>query len=152
ASALDTIEHASGDYVRKTPTLTISILPSTGALWLLQKMMEFAYAYPEIRLDISSSLDPASWKDGSHIDLAIRLGKLPGATYPETGPQIDFQMVDDWSGIAAIHLWDDYVTPVCSKSYMARHGPIRSPEDLGRHTLLYNNFRPDIWPAWLQAN
>lgn len=153
SAALDTIEQASKDVTHRTPTLSISILPSTGALWLLQKMMEFSYAYPEIRLDISSSLDPVSWKDGSNTDLAIRVGKLPGTAYPDSSvPQIEFQMTEDWTGITAVHLWDDYITPVCSKKLIDKYGPIRSPRDLERHTLLYNNFRPDCWPAWLHAN
>ncbi|MBV6273542.1 hypothetical protein KVP09_11580 [Alcaligenaceae bacterium CGII-47] len=84
--------------------------------------------------------------------MAIRLDKLPGIAYSDSVPQIGFQMTDDWTGITAVHLWDDYVTPVCSKKLIAKYGPIESPGDLERHTLLYNNFRPDCWPAWLQAN
>ncbi len=152
-AALDMIEQVSNEQLHKAPKLAISILPSTGALWLQQKMMEFSCIYPEVRLDVSSSLDPIVWNDGNHnFDLAIRLGKLPGATYDDNAPQLTFRMTDDWTGIAAVHLWDDYVTPVCTKKFLAKHGPFNSPKDLKRVTLLYNNFRPDIWPAWLRVN
>jgi len=152
-AALDLIEQVSNEHLHKAPKLAISILPSTGALWLQQKMMEFSCIYPEIRLDVSSSLDPVIWNDGNHnFDLAIRLGKLPGATYDRNAPQLTFTMTDDWTGIAAVHLWDDYVTPFCTKKFLAKHGPFDSAKDLKRVTLLYNNFRPDIWPAWLRAN
>jgi len=153
SAALDMIEQASNEQLHKAPKLSISILPSTGALWLQQKMMEFSYIYPEIRLDVSSSLDPIIWKGADHdFDLAIRLGKLPGSIYDENVPQLTFKMTDDWTGISAVHLWDDYVTPVCSKKFMDKYGPFDSPGDLNRITLLHNNFRPDIWPAWLRAN
>ncbi len=151
SAALDGIEQAGQNCTHRTPTLSISILPSIGALWLMQKMTEFACAYPEIRLDISTSLDPVDWKHGN-VDLAIRLGKLPGMAYSDSAPQIEFQMTDDWAGIATVHLWDDYVTPVCSKKLIEKHGPLKVPKDLERYTLLYNNFRPDCWPAWLRAN
>lgn len=153
STALDMIEQAGNAQKRKQPTLSVSILPSLGALWLLQKLMEFTYAHPHIQLDISSSLDPINWQGREHhVDVAIRLGKLPNTTHMDNVPQLDFQMTDHWSGIAAIHLWDDYVTPYCSLKFMEEHGPFDSPKDLQRVTLLHNNFRSDIWPAWLQAN
>lgn len=153
STALEMIEQASGKRDHKTPTLSVTILPSLGALWLLQKMMEFTYANPHVQLDISSSLDPVNWQGSDHhFDLAIRLGKLPSATHVENVPQLDFQMTDNWTDITAVHLWDDHVTPYCSAKFMEEHGPFESPKDLQHVTLLHNNFRKDIWPAWLQAN
>src|SRR5690606_3518517 len=73
-TAFDTIEQVSRDCTVRSPTLSISILPSTGALWLLQKLMEFSYAYPEVRMDIQTSLDPVNWKGDYPVDVAIRLG------------------------------------------------------------------------------
>lgn len=133
-------------------TLIISILPSLGALWLLQKMMGFTYSHPRIQLDVSSSLDPVDWNSSHHnLDLAIRLGKLPGTQIVEGAPQFDFYMTEDWNDIEAVHLWDDFVTPFCSVSFYEKYGPFNSPHDLENITLLHNNVRPDIWSSWSKA-
>src|SRR5690606_8195404 len=103
-------------------------------------------------MDIQTSLDPVNWKGDYPVDVAIRLGKLPGLSYEPDVPQIEFVMTESWEGITAIHLWDDCVLPVCSKRLIERYGPVSVPQDLDRYTLLYNNFRPDCWPAWLRAH
>jgi LysR family glycine cleavage system transcriptional activator len=151
ASAFDEIEQATSHFTKRSHSLSISILPSIGTLWLMQRLTAFACAYPEIRLHISSSLDPVDFKR-DHVDLALRVGKLPGQVYPASLSQIDFQMVESWTGITAVHLWDDYLTPVCSKKLIDRNGPLETLEDLNRFCLIHNDSRADCWPAWLSAN
>lgn len=149
--ALEIIERATCELTTQHRSLSISVLPSIGSLWLMERMTGFACAYPEIEMSISSSMDPVDFKHHK-IDLAIRVGKLPGHTYDPAMPQIDFTMVEDWAGVSAIHLWDDYVVPVCSPKLMDKLGPIQSPEDLNRYCLIYNTRRPDCWSKWLEAN
>jgi LysR family glycine cleavage system transcriptional activator len=149
--AFDEIEKATTQFIKRSRSLSISILPSIGTLWLMQRLTAFACAYPEIHLHISSSLDPANFKH-DHVDLAVRVGKLPGQVYPAGLSQIDFQMVESWTGITASHLWDDYLTPVCSKKLIDKIGPLESLEDLNRFRLIHNDSRADGWPAWLKAN
>ncbi|HEY9459342.1 MAG TPA: LysR substrate-binding domain-containing protein [Paralcaligenes sp.] len=149
--ALDAVEQATHDSTSTHHSLSISVLPSIGSLWLMQRLTVFACAYPEIRLHISSSLDPADFKH-DRIDLAIRHGKLPGQVYCDSSPQIEFHMTEDWTGITAIHLWDDYVTPVCSKKLLEKYGPLECPQDLSRFCLIYNDRRADVWQSWLNAN
>jgi len=150
-SALDTLEAATSNLVNRTHSLTISILPSMGSLWLMQRLTDFTRAYPEIRLHVSSSLEPVDFRR-EHADLAIRVGKLPWQDYPSTHSDIGFQMVDSWAGVIATHLWDDFLTPVCSRALLEREGPINSPSDLDRFCLIHNDARSDAWPAWLAAN
>ena len=149
--ALDTVEQATSEIMTQQRSLSISILPSIGSLWLMERMTGFACAYPEIKMHISSSMDPVDFKR-HNIDLAIRVGKLPGQTYDPSLPQIDFKMVEDWTDVGAIHLWDDFVAPVCSPKLVEKLGPIESLEDLNRYCLIYNSRRPDCWSGWLRAN
>ena len=58
AAALDTIAEATSRLVQRSRSLSISILPSVGSLWLMQRLTIFTRAYPEVRLRVSSSLDP----------------------------------------------------------------------------------------------
>jgi len=150
-AALDTLEEATSSLVNRTHALSISILPSMGSLWLMQRLTDFTRAYPEVRLHVSSSLEPVNFRR-DNVDLAIRVGKLPWQDYPSTSSNISFQMVDSWSGVVATHLWDDFLTPVCSRALVERDGPISSPQDLNRFCLIHNEARSDAWPSWLAAN
>ena len=151
SSALDQIANATQFTLQHQRSLSISLLPSISTLWLFQRLNSFTRAYPEIRLHVSASLDPVSFKR-DNVDVAIRVGKLPGHAYPSRGSQIEFDMVDDWTGVCATHLWDDYLTPVCSKRLLAQGQPLRRLEDLDRFPLIHNASRPDAWPAWLEAS
>lgn len=151
SSALEQIAGATSRTRQKPKDLSISLLPSVSTLWLFQRLNSFTRAYPEVRLHVSASLDPVCFKrDG--VDAALRVGKVPGHTYSASGPQINFQMVDDWTGINAMHLWDDHVTPICSRRLLAQGRALKRPQDLRHFPLIHNAARPDCWPAWLSAN
>lgn len=149
--ALDLIEQATVQSLEQARTLSVSLLPTIGTLWLMQRLTAFMMAYPEIRLQVSASLEPVNFKRDP-VDVAIRVGKVPGHDYPATGSQITFQMAEHWADVSASLLWEDYITPVCSRAYLAEHGPIASVDDLARHRLIHNISRPDCWPAWLRAS
>lgn len=150
-TAFDTIENATLQSFEQARSLSVSLLPTIGTLWLMQRLTFFMTAYPEIRLQVSASLEAANFKRDP-IDVAIRVGKVPGHDYATDGSQITFKMAESWADLHAMHLWDDFITPVCSKSYLEQHGPIESVEDLARHNLIHNMARPDCWPAWMRAN
>jgi LysR family glycine cleavage system transcriptional activator len=149
--ALDLIENATLQGLEQAHALSVSLLPTMAALFLMQRLTAFMTAYPEIRLQVSASLEPVNFKRDP-VDLALRVGRVPGHHYAEGGSQITFKMCESWSDVSALHLWDDYITPVCSKDFLARHGPIESIGDLARHALIHNTARPDCWPAWLRAS
>lgn len=46
--------------------------------------------------------------------MALRVGQVPGAAYPENGSQITFRMTESWADVTAMHFWDDFITPVCT--------------------------------------
>lgn len=149
--AFNDIESATVQGLRECRSMSVSVLPSIGALWLLQRLTSFMIGYPDIRLQVSTSLEPVNFeRDG--IDLAIRVGKLPNVDYCATGSQITFRMAESWDNVKAIHLWDDFITPVCSQRYLDKHGPVASIEDLRSRHLIHNMSRPDCWPAWMTAS
>lgn len=150
ATALDEIEQATIRAHSSTKFLSVSILPTAATLWVLNHLTSFMRAYPNIRVKVSTSMDPVDFKK-QDFDAAIRVGKLPGKRYGTAQPQINFRMVEDWSGIAAIRLWDDVITPVCSKALLAKGPPIRTPQDLRHYRLIHTTLRPDCWPAWFRA-
>lgn len=149
--AFNDIESATVRGLEECRSLSISVLPSIGALWLLHRLTSFMIDYPQIKLQVSTSLEPANFeRDG--IDLAIRVGRLPNVNYCATGSQITLRMAENWDNVTAIHLWDDFITPVCSRRYLEKHGPIASVADLKKHCLIHNMSREDCWPAWISAN
>ncbi|MGA0569970.1 LysR substrate-binding domain-containing protein [Variovorax sp. VNK109] len=149
--ALDLIENATLQGLDQARSLSVSLLPTMGTLFLMQRLTAFMTAYPEIRLQVSASLEPVNFKRDP-VDVALRVGKVPGHDYVEGGSQITFRMSESWTDVTAMHLWDDYITPVCSRDFLARHGPLHSIDDLAKHCLIHNMARADCWPAWLRAS
>ncbi|WP_083374446.1 LysR substrate-binding domain-containing protein [Methylobacterium sp. C1] len=150
-SALDVIERATARSLSEARVLSVSVLPTIGALWLMQRLTAFMIGHPEIRLQVSSSLEPVNFKrDG--IDVAMRVGKLPGNAYDALAPQIDFRMTESWDDVIVSPLWEDRITPVLSRRLADRVGPVATLADLKRLPLIHNLRRPDCWPAWFRAS
>jgi LysR family glycine cleavage system transcriptional activator len=150
ACALNEIEQATNQAFGTNKDLSVSILPTTATLWLLNHLTAFMHEYPNIRIHVSTSMDPVDFHHHG-FDAAIRVGKLPGKAYGHLQPQINFKMVDDWNGVVAIKLWDDLITPVCSKQLLANGRPLETLQDLRHYRLIHTTLRPDCWPAWLRA-
>lgn len=151
ASGLDVIEQATVQSLQEAKSISVSLLPTLGTLWLMSRLASFMTTYPDIRLQVSTSLEPVNFKRDP-IDVALRVGKVPGVEYETGGSDIQLRMAESWSDVVALHLWDDYITPVCSRAYLERHGPISSVDDLEHHTLIHNVARADCWPAWIRAS
>lgn len=120
-----------------TRTVAISVAPSFASKWLMPRMDDFHRAYPDIEVWISADMEPVIVGHGK-VDLAIRYG--PG----------------DYPGHIVERLMTETVIPVCSPALMAQPHPIRTAEDLARHSLLHDMSddgdatRPD-WAMWLKA-
>jgi len=130
----------ASDILREPPlnrTVAISVAPSFASKWLMPRMDDFHAAHPDIEVWISADMEPVTVGKGK-VDLAIRYG--PG----------------DYPGHVVERLLTETVIPVCSPALMAAPHPIRSAEDLSRHTLLHDMSedgdasRPD-WAMWLKA-
>lgn len=111
--------------------LTVSVMTSFAATWLLPRIPEFGKQYPEIdiRVDVRDGLTDFG-RDG--VDVALRYGS---GNYPDQSC--------DW-------FLAEEAFPVCSPR-LTEGGdhPLREPEDLQHHVLIHD-FTEDLWDRWLE--
>lgn len=125
--------------------VTLCAPPSFAARWLVPRLGNFTRAHPDIDLRLSSSVamidkidrdsEPAGEEQG--YDLMIRFGR---GIYP---------------GYAVDRLFSPAYVPVCSPALIDGNGPLRSPADLRRHTLIHDATVPELderpgWDQWLE--
>jgi LysR family glycine cleavage system transcriptional activator len=55
------------------------------------------------------------------------------------------------SALACHHLFDEQLTPVCSRPLLEGPVPLRSPADLQQHLLLHPTQDERDWKAWLAS-
>ena len=109
APALDTIEHALRPYgAKRDQVLTISLMASFAASWLVPRLGGFLAQHPQIEINLQSSTALVDFDRDREIDAALRFG--PG----------------HWPGVHGVHLLDDWVSPTASPALL---------EKLGRPTL-----------------
>ena len=103
-----------------------------GLRWLVPRLPAFRAAQPERDVVFTTSLGPIDFSTRT-ISVAIRIGQ------------------GNWPGCASHRLVGIELTPVCSPALLQRLGPMTSPSDLTRATLLQSAARPDYWRLWLAA-
>jgi LysR family glycine cleavage system transcriptional activator len=150
--ALEEIERATRRMLaqRGHKILTVSALPTLATLWLMPKLGAFTSAYPDIEIRVVTSIAPVDLR-GSDIDIALRVGKLPGRHYGRGLPGIDLVMTDRWDGIEADYLFDDVLVPVIAKKLLSQGTAINSAEDLLKYSLIHTASRQNAWRDWLSA-
>ncbi len=114
-----------------TGVLTVSVLPSFAAKWLVPRLMHFQAKHPEIDVRVSA-VDRSVDFEQEDIDLGIRFGR------------------GDYRGLKAVPLMAESVFPVCSPALAERGNGLRKPEDLRHFTLLHDDMVLN-WAEWLQA-
>jgi LysR family transcriptional regulator, glycine cleavage system transcriptional activator len=114
--ALDAcVEDVRGGQSRKR--VTVTTFPSFASLWLIPHLPEFSRIAPDVDLRVDSTehvIDLAA----ERIDVAIRL------THEDKAPR------------TAVRLIEDAATPVISPALLKQAGPVKTPQDLTRFTLL----------------
>lgn len=130
-------------------TLVISALPTLASTWVMPRLHAFTEKNPDIEVRIVSSIEPVDFANES-IDVAIRVGRLPGRRYSEQLPRIDLKMVVDWDHVRADELFPDILVPICSPSLIRRRR-IREARDVLRYPLIHTSTRRFAWPDWLRA-
>jgi len=108
--------------------LTIGVVGTFAAGWLLPRLPAFAARHPEVDLRLLTNNNRVDLA-GEGLDLAIRFGD--GA----------------WHGVEAVMLMEAPLTPLCAPAIARRLG---SPSDLAREPLL-RSYRQDEWPRWFAA-
>lgn len=111
--------------------LTVSMMPSFAAKWLVPRLGAFRAQHPEIDVWIAT-FEPQSDPLGTDVDVAIRYGD------------------GNWPGEHAVLFLEEDLFPVCAPAMLKGRYPLKKPEDLKRHTLLHDEMRED-WRMWLEA-
>lgn len=112
--------------------LTVSTLASFAAKWLLPRLASFQEAHPGIDVRITTSTELVNFQK-DNVDAAIRYGR------------------GQWPGLHAVWLLADELFPVCSPALLKGERPLKRPEDLAHHTLLYTSLTSEDWRLWLTA-
>lgn len=131
AAAFEQIGQAVARLNRKSQEelLNVSMLSTFAMRWFIPRLSSFQKQHPEIEVRISTSVSQVDFVR-EDMDCAIRSGR------------------GNWPGLHAEYLFAETFTPVCSPD-LAKS--LKSPEDLGNHTLLHARLRPDDWHVWLGA-
>lgn len=108
---------ATGAHVLPQGELTVTAPLMFGRIHVAPLLVEFLAAHPAIRARGLYSDHIVHLLDEG-IDVALRIARLPD------------------SGLTAIRLGHVRRVVVASPAYLAQHGTPRSPDDLGRHSLI----------------
>ncbi len=120
--------HLRGE--QPTSRLSFRVYPTFATEWLVPRLSVFRAAHPEIDFRLTTSLQPVDF-ESDEADLGILQG--PG----------------DWPHLHADQLFFPSFLPVCSPALLERGPPLRTPQDLRYHTLLYSSIQAPMWQAWL---
>lgn len=123
ATMLDTV--GSGK-VREL--LVVGAVGTFAVGWLIPRLDAFRQAHPFVELRLSTNNNRVDLA-AEGLDFAIRFGN--GA----------------WHGLDATELFEAPLTPLCTPALAAT---LRTPQDLGSHTLL-RSYRMDEWARWFAA-
>ena len=112
-------------------TLTLTTLPSFASKWLVPRLGRFHQVHPDIDLCIDASQHLTDLAR-ENVDVALRYG------------------CGEWDGMRCDRLMTEDFFPVCSPALLHGDPPLRTPEDLHRHTLLHDDNRTG-WTVWFLA-
>ena len=108
---------AAGEYSAPTGELAITAPVVFGRLHVLPVVTGFLAAYPDVNIRLTLA-DPISRLTEDHIDLAVRIGRLPD------------------SSLVAIGVGSIRRVVCASPGYLAEHGTPTTPEDLETHDCI----------------
>lgn len=111
--------------------LTVSVIPSFAARWLVPRLGRFREAQPDIDVRVAPSGHLVDFAR-EDVDLGIRYGR---GRYP--GLRVERLMTED-------------ILPVCSPALLEGSRPLKRPSDLRHHTLLHDEGHAE-WRTWLLA-
>jgi LysR family glycine cleavage system transcriptional activator len=131
-SAVFSVLRSATGVVRSRATMrqvTISLIPLFGIGWFIPRLQRFLAQNADVDVNVLYAHHRNYLSDAA--DLSIRFG------------------AGNWSGYEATRLLSGAVVPVCSRAWLAKHGPIGSPEALADVPLIHDEDRT-TWVTWMQ--
>ncbi|WP_430460478.1 transcriptional regulator GcvA [Thalassolituus sp. LLYu03] len=131
--ALDEIEVATQRLMVNPDSnvVSISVAPNFLIRWLMPRMSRFQELYPDIELQINTSLGLIDF-GRSNTDMAVYFGH------------------GDWDDIEMHFLRKLTLVPVCSPALMHGAKALHKVSDLRQHTLIHVSARKHEWDDWLE--
>jgi LysR family glycine cleavage system transcriptional activator len=130
APHLDAIEHAvRPGRARRDDVLTLTLLPSLAASWLVPRLPGFLAAHPQLEISLQSQAGLVDFQRDTGVDAGLRFG------------------LGQWPGVHAVHLFDDWVTPTASPALLERLGR-PTLATLGQFPLLGDT--RGRWNGWFE--
>lgn len=115
----------------RTRTLVVGVQVCFAVKWLFSRLALFTAENPGIDIRISPLIELDDLVSG-RVDAIIRYG-------PAHAP-----------GFQSAHVLAVQLYPVCNPALLEGKVPLRTPQDLCRHTLIHDEFRQG-WRTWLTA-
>lgn len=114
----------------KSDLLTVHVVPSFAALWLMPRMARFSASNPDIDLRVNASTDLVDLADGV-VDFDIRYGH-----------------VLQEAGVTVEKLPTEAIVALCSPRLAQGRAGIRKPRDLSHHMLIHGENNLYRWRDW----
>ncbi|WP_342665495.1 transcriptional regulator GcvA [Marinomonas ushuaiensis] len=118
---------------QKSGSLRLAVAPAFLTRWLMPRMERFQSRYPDIQIEISSSIGLIDFS-ANDVDMAVYFGN------------------GEWEGVDAYYLRPARLAPVCNPKLIKANQPINTPEDMSFYPLLHVSKRKDEWHDWLQQH
>jgi LysR family transcriptional regulator, glycine cleavage system transcriptional activator len=116
----------------RADVVTLASMPTFARVWLMPRLKMFLTAHPDVDLRIRAAVDFAEMI-AADVDATIAYGR------------------GDWQGLVVDRIVAERLVPLCSPALRDGTPPLRSPEDLARHTLIHTETKLVTWPMWLEA-
>ncbi|WP_028623704.1 LysR substrate-binding domain-containing protein [Pseudomonas sp. Ant30-3] len=106
--------------------------PTCVMRWLLPRLMQWQKERPDAPVQLTNTISHGVDFHREQFDAAVVYGPPPD------------------TALAAFHLFDEQLTPVCSQPLLQGAVALHTPEDLQRHLLLHPTRDERDWNAWLK--
>ena len=107
--------------------------PTCVMRWLLPRLLQWQKERPDVPVELTTTVQHGVDFHREQFDAAVMYGAPPD------------------SSLASLRLFDEQLTPVCSRPLLDGPVPLHSPNDLGKHLLLHPTRDQRDWKTWLKA-
>ncbi|OLF52848.1 LysR substrate-binding domain-containing protein [Pseudomonas chlororaphis] len=114
---------------------TLQLKASTCVMrWLLPRLLQWQKERPDVPVRLTTTVQHGVDFGREQFDAAVIYGAPPPST------------------LGAYHLFDEQLTPVCSRALLEGPIALKHPSDLQHHMLLHPTLDTHDWTTWLKAS